>query len=602
MSRKSRIAVLILSAALIALSLCAVPGAMAKSSSSSHQLRFKVVKRTSHYDVVKGHSHRFAVKRGAHKVTVHGVGRYKLVRRTSRFVFLRAAGSHATSKLTITTPNSGDFVQGSPTVVTWRMSSAVSTGYFRVSMKNTLDSTSTGLTAADIPVSRRTTTYSVPWDVAQATGTHRIWVYYYASGGRSLASDASNGTVSITAAPVPTPTLTPTPTPTPTPTLPPSGGTLNLNPSDGYTFNGGGTYTTSGALNLGNNCTIVGVNFTNGSRQVVINGNRNTVRGCTFGPNNWAALMIEVGAYNVIDGNAFNTVRARGANIQVCGGGHNQITNNTTKGGVTGIIFLYRRSLNGGGLASLSTDNVVSGNTCSGFSEEGITFDVMGNSAPDIPCLEYDTVKAVSGSTITLSALPFPSYVGYDMVFLSGALNGRTRSIVGQSGSGFTLDSAPSGVAVGDKVVIGATFKRNLVTGNTVTASSSGWPAINLYGLCYQNLIENNHVLTGAIKVESTDNLDVASGSVTRTYGRAPCGYNTVRNNIVAGAVQLQYYVWPTSPSGHANTYPAFQTVGNNAIGNTCSRVEANEQWCHITGNSGGNQFSDVTLSPAEMQ
>ena len=131
----------------------------------------------------------------------------------------------------------------------------------------------------------------------------------------------------------------------------------------------------------------------------------------------------------------------------------------------------------------------------------------MGNSAADMPCLEYDTVKAVSGSTIKLSALPFPCYIGYEVVFASGSLNGRTRSIVGQSGNVFALDAAPTGVAVGDKVVIGATFKRNVVSHNTVTASSNRWPAINLYGMCYQNMIENNHVRIGAIKVESTDNL-----------------------------------------------------------------------------------------------
>ncbi len=380
-----------------------------------------------------------------------------------------------------------------------------------------------------------------------------------------------------------------------------SSGPIDLNPPDGYVFNGGGTYTTSGALNLGNNCTIIGVNFTNGLRAVAINGNHNTVRSCTFGPNNWAALMIEVGAYNVIAGNTFNTTPGQGANIQVTGGSHNRVTNNVTKGGVTGIIFLYRRSLNGGGAASLITDNVISGNTCAGFSAEGITFDVMGNSAEDMPCLEYDAVKAASGSTITLSTLPFPSYVGYDVTFVSGGLNGRTRSIVGQSGNVFTLDSAPTGVAVGDQVVIGATFKRNVVSSNTITASSSRWPAINLYGMCYQNLIENNRVRTGAIKVESTDNLDVASGSATRTYGRAPCGYNSVDNNVVAGAVQLQYYVWPTSPSGHVNTYTPFQTVGNNAIGNTCVKVEANEQTCYVAGNSRPNIFYHVLLSPVEM-
>ena len=382
---------------------------------------------------------------------------------------------------------------------------------------------------------------------------------------------------------------------------PVSTGPIDLNPPDGYVFNGGGTYTTSGTLKLGNDCTIIGVNFTNGGRAVAIKGGHNTVRDCTFGPDTWAALMITVGSCNVIDRNTFNTTPGQGANIQVCGGGHNKITNNVTKGGVTGIIFLYSRSLNGGGAASLITDNLVSGNTCSGFTQEGITFDVLGNRAADMPCLEYDTVRAVNGSAVTLSELPFPSYVGYDMVFVSGAQNGRTRSIVRQSRNAFTLDSAPKGVAVGDKVIIGAPFEGNVVRGNTVTASKSTWPAINLYGMCYQNVITNNHVLTGTIRVESTDNLDVATGSATKTYGRAPCGFNTVKGNVVAGAVQLQYYAWPTSPSGHADSYTPFQTVGNNVVGNRCLKVEANQQKCYVADNSGPNAFSHVLLSRAEM-
>src|SRR5450756_345971 len=86
-SRKSRIAVTILTAALVALSLCAAPAAMA--TSSSKVLRFTVVKRAPHYDVVKGHHHRFAVKRGAHEVDLHGGRRYRVVRPVS-YTHLRA--------------------------------------------------------------------------------------------------------------------------------------------------------------------------------------------------------------------------------------------------------------------------------------------------------------------------------------------------------------------------------------------------------------------------------------------------------------------------------------------------------------------------------
>lgn len=592
--------------ALITLSVCLVPDAMA-GDQTHHKLRFRVIKHTRSYDVVKGHSHRFSVKHRAHRVRVDGLGSCRMVSRNRRFIVLQTTSTRSSSVLTVTSPNSGSFQVGSSTSVMWKVSSAVSTGTFRVVLASEANGSTTAITSSSTLANRRKTNYSVGWNVNQAAGSYRVTVYYRASNGRTIASDSSDGLVTISAAPAPltpipvaptpTPSVTPSPTPSTTPT--PSVGPLNLNPPDGYVFNGGGTYTTSGSLHLGNNCSITGVKFTNTSRAVVIEGDNNTVRGCTFGPNNWAALMITVGSNNVIDGNTFNTTTGQGGNIQVCGGSSNQVTGNVTKGGITGIIFLYRRSINGGGSASMCNDNVVRGNTCSGMSEEGISFDVFGNGAVDGSCIEYDRVKAVSGNTVTLSSLSFQNLIGYDLCPISGALNGRTRSIVAQSGSTFTLDAAPTGLAVGDEVVIGATFKRNLISGNTV---SGGWMTINLYGMCYQNLIENNNAKD--IKVESTDNLDVVSLSATKTYGRAPCGYNTVRNNTCSGAVQLQYYAWPVSPSGHTNAYSPYQTVGNNAYGNTCSRVEANEQKCYIAGNttSGANRLSDVVLSSTEMK
>jgi len=259
-SRKSRIAVLILSAALIALSLCAVPGAMAKSSSSSHQLRFKVVKRTSHYDVVKGHAKRFAVKRGAHRVTVRGVGRCKMVRRTPHYVFLRALSSQSSSRLTIMSPNSGAFIEGSPTTITWRMSSDVSSGYFRLSLQNTVTGSSTALTASSVSTNRRITSYSVPWNVAQAAGTYKIWVYYYNSGGWSQTSDSSDSAVTIALAPVPTPTPTPTVTPTPTPTPPQTW--AGAGPAPGTVFKDVGALILRGTTAGDNNRTYDGYRFT----------------------------------------------------------------------------------------------------------------------------------------------------------------------------------------------------------------------------------------------------------------------------------------------------------------------------------------------------
>jgi hypothetical protein len=198
-----------LTAALVALSLCAVPAAMANSPTSSKALRFTVVKRTPQFDVVKGHHHRFAVGHGAHKVVLHSGERYRVVGRTHRYVVLRAVSRNATAKPTIISPNSGGFALGVSTTITWRMSAAVSTGYYRVSLKHVVNGTSTGLTASKISARRDVTSYSVPWNVTQAVGTYTLWVYYYSSAGKVIGSDVSDGALSITTAPVPTPVPTP---------------------------------------------------------------------------------------------------------------------------------------------------------------------------------------------------------------------------------------------------------------------------------------------------------------------------------------------------------------------------------------------------------
>jgi F5/8 type C domain len=410
----------------------------------------------------------------------------------------------------------------------------------------------------------------------------------------SSTKPASTPTPTPTPKPTPTPTPKPTPTPTPTPTpapIPRSTGPLNLNPPDGYVYNGGGVTSVSGTLSLGSNCTIVGVNFTSGG--VRIRGNGNTIRGCTFGPNSWAALLIYVGSYNVIDGNTFNGKSGSGSCIQVLGGGHNQITNNVTHGGVTAIAFLYSRSVNGGGAASIIDGNVVTGNTCDGFSEEGITFDSLGNEPVDTGALDYDAIQSVSGSTVTLSSHAWPNYAGYYVIFMDGALQGRLDAITSVSGNSFTLANVPSGALAGNHVEIAAPFMNNEVAHNTVT----GW-CIKLYGLCFNNNVHDNTV-NGAIEDESVDSLGAANISVTKQPGRAPNGYNTIQNNKVSGAITLEYY---NIPDVVADPWPtAFQSMGNNVIGNTCASVQADDQYCYITGNSGGTKLSNVTLSPLEL-
>ena len=234
MSRKSRIVVMFLTAALVALSLCAVPAAMAKYPSSSKALRFTVVKRTPHYVVVKGHHERFVVRHGQHRVTLHHAKHYRIVKRAYRYVLLRAMKPQAKSSLTLLAPNRGEFAPGASVTVTWRISTAVSSGYFRVVLRNALTGAPTGMSTGDTWARRSTTNYSAQWSVTQPAGTYAVSVSQYRRDGNVVASDVSEGTLIITPSsapmPTPTPTVAPTPTPTQTPSPTPSP-TLTPSPS-----------------------------------------------------------------------------------------------------------------------------------------------------------------------------------------------------------------------------------------------------------------------------------------------------------------------------------------------------------------------------------
>ena len=363
-------------------------------------------------------------------------------------------------------PNTNDQITGA--TLTFSDGSSLSTG----SLPN--DGSALTLSFAAKTITSVTLTVTAVSSTTGNVGLSEMQVWGHAASGVTPSQALTpTPTPTPTPAQTPTPASTPTPvsSPTPAPTPALSIGTLNLNPPDGYSFNGGGTYTTSGTVSLGNNCTIVGVNFASGGG-VQIRGNGNTVRNCTFG-SQLMGLRARLGRQrqrhrrqHLQRGN-----RLWVSSIQVLGGKGNQITNNVTYGGITAIAFLYSRSVNGGGAASLIEDNVVSGNTCSGFSEEGITFDVLGNRRLTSPAWSTTRVKAVSGSTVTLSTLPFPNYVGYDMVFLSGPWPGARAASSGSREPASSWSSA-TGAAVGDQVVIGAAFKDNLVSGNTVTAAA----------------------------------------------------------------------------------------------------------------------------------
>jgi hypothetical protein len=619
--------------------LCSAP---ASSAASHHKaLRYRVIGHMKNYDVVRGHHRTLRVMHHRRYVAIQGAWRYRVVKRHHRFVILR----RLTSVSSVAAAGSAS-LPGVPESVgrrSWASSTAA--GYTATAGND--GRTTTRWTAAsrsfpqwwvvDLGAPTTLCGVKIDWYGAKRVYRYRIetsldgqtftsvadrsanqvrggtidtlavparYVRVQVLGASPSSAPASAYEITVNAgaspapAPTPDPSPTPTATPTPTPTVVPTGGTLNLNPPNGYVFNGGGTYTTSGTLHLGNNCTIIGVKFTNSGRQVVIHGDGNTVRDCTFGPNSWTALMIEVGSHNVINANTFKGTPGSGSSIQVTGGGFNQITNNTITGGVTAIAFTWSRDLSGGGPASVIQGNQVTGNVYSGYTEEGISFDCHGNSADDCPAFEYDTIASVSGQAVTLSNLPFPNYVGYDIAFVDGGLRSRTRTITGQSGHVFTVAGSLTGAAPGDHVVICAPFQNNYVAYNTGTdavSNSDPFSAIILYGLGFGNVIEHNTVVTGKITVDCIDYTAVATGSATGTHGRCAMGYNTVQYNDVQdvhGSIRLIYYALGGSSA-------PLVSEGNNVVGNTTPTVSADRQYAYISGNSGTESLSSVTKAVA---
>jgi len=360
------------------------------------------------------------------------------------------------------------------------------------------------------------------------------------------------------------------------------------------------------SLRLSDHSVVDNIDFTDGARRVII-GETSLVTGakvknCSFGTSEWTPLLAYRANDCLVSGNTFSN-KKRGGNIIILGGKRNIIRHNSVSGGRTAILFLYSRTSNGGGYESLIEDNIVEFNTVHDVPrhqyEEGISFDTCGDGPTATAALEYDKVSSANGKQVVLSHANWaptgnPSYVGYDMVFLSGDLAGRTRRITAQSSATFTLDKSVSGAAKGDEIVIGATFKRNIVRNNIVSSPDLD-DAILLYGMAFQNTIESNTVAKGAcITVLSYDNAVRAKDSVTGTWGRVPCGHNVVRGNTVGGLIKILYYGIPEI-KGHKNTYAKYYSYGNSVIGNKVSgRICARWQYLNLSGNTGTKDFRHV--------
>ena len=369
----------------------------------------------------------------------------------------------------------------------------------------------------------------------------------------------------------------------------------------------------NGSFSLSNYSKIISFEFSGRDRAIII-GERALVTGAevrnnTFGSSpTWTTLLAYRANDCIIDNNTFNGAVVNwptivGGNIQFGGGKRNKITNNKIYGGRTSIIWLPHTNLNGA--TDMFEDNEITGNYVENPSEEAITLDGRADSDDNIAAKEYDKLSSVGTNQVTLSNSNWakqssPGYVGYDLVFIDGNLIGQTRKIISRSGATLTLDGSVAGAAVGNQITIGATAKRNLIAHNTVVGS---WTAINLYGMCFNNIVEYNTVTTDIIKSVSSDNGRIFNGSVTKTYGRGPNGYNIIRYNTLEnassptkGVIESIYFHIPKQ-QWHDNVYSPYTTYGNCIYGNKIgNKLRGYLQSMYVSNNTGKQDLTDVNL------
>ena len=400
---------------------------------------------------------------------------------------------------------------------------------------------------------------------------------------------------------------------------------------EGITLNQvGETAHINGTFRLSSGSKLINMNFVDRSRAVILGQigyssgfiTGAEIRDCSFGVASTASIQLSRAHETIIDNNTFinNYDGDAGQNISVNGGQRNVISNNYTYGGMTSILHLYSALANGGTGEGMLHDNIIIGNTCEYSWEEGITFDTDGSASFTQPFKEYDTISAINSNQVTLSSAGWgggddPDYVGFEMVFMDGDIIGETREITGQSNAIFTLDSAVTGASVGDKVIIAATQRNNIIAYNTVNHARFANASILLYGLAFNNKVFNNTIRDGSISIRSLDNMVMPNtlgtygvwpklGNVTQTYGRSPCGYNLIKDNNIGtvaaecaardGCRMMMFY-YNLGHDGGASGYTRYRTYGNAIVDNAI----ITDIYCAYTdfykdGNTGGFALTNV--------
>lgn len=272
----------------------------------------------------------------------------------------------------------------------------------------------------------------------------------------------------------------------------------------------------------------------------------------------WSIVLLEeVGDNNDFTGNFFYQMDGLRP-IQWWGSNHN-IEGNYVDGGIFGIAALGKHNIAAN--RRPCTGNTVSGNIVLNTSEEGISFDVVGNVAAETVLREYDTVASKpGGSVINLASANWAAqttYTGslYDAVFTSGTLAGRRYKITTHSGAAFTLSGLSAdyaSVTVGDGVSVQLSCYDNKIAHNIVipklTADRAHTSGIVLHGTGVDMDIRNNIVYGESDGVGAGDaglvyhgiretslNSIVATDSITGIQRRGPVGLNRIEGNRELG-------------------------------------------------------------------
>lgn len=355
------------------------------------------------------------------------------------------------------------------------------------------------------------------------------------------------------------------------------------------TFRTTGTITTAPRI-------YIGQGFNSYHRNIVIKDN-----------DFWSIVLLEeVGDRNKFTGNFFYEMTGLRP-LQWWGSNH-LIAGNYVNGGIFGITALGKHNIAAG--RRPCTGNRVESNVVLNTSEEGISFDVVGNVATETVLREYDTVASKpGGSVINLASANWSAqttYTGsvYDAVFVSGTLAGQRFKITTHSGAAFTLSGLSdvyASVTVGDGVSVQLSCYDNTIANNIsiplLAADRAHTSGIVLHGTgvgmrIYNNIAygENDGVGAGeggltnfAIRETSLNSITAGTcggdgsavingtrDSITCTQRRGPVGLNSIYSNRhVGGGIGSDYknYGGASDYTPPPSTYTDNQASTRAAIG-----------------------------------